>query len=129
MFLDRLDTKQQGVLLAFATQLIEANGNISEEETAFLNALRNQMMADVAPLSVAISDLPSLFQSSSARAAFLLELLGVAHADAEYHVTEKDVISRVAASLGILDSTLADMESWVCRQFSLMREAAQFMEE
>ncbi|WP_412479590.1 TerB family tellurite resistance protein [Azonexus sp. IMCC34839] len=128
MFLDRLNAKQQGALLGLATQLIEADGNISQEETLLLNALRVQMAANVSPLSVSLNELPSLFQSNTSKGAFLLELLGIAHADSEYHVSEKDFISKVAASLGISDTTLADMESWVCRQFALTREAEQFLE-
>lgn len=129
MFIDRLDSNQQGALLSIAAQLIEADGNISAQETALLNALRNQMAGDVKSAPVSVSDLSGIFVTTPAKAAFLLELLGLAHADAEYHVTEKDFISNVATVLSVSELTLADMESWVCRQFALVREAEQFMEE
>jgi len=59
----------------------------------------------------------------------LLELLGLAHADSEYHVTEKDFISTVAIALNISDPLLADMESWVRRQFALVHEAEELIGE
>ncbi|MCP5170228.1 MAG: hypothetical protein H6999_10805 [Hahellaceae bacterium] len=127
--MDRLDSKQQGVLLTIAAQLIEADGNIAAQETELLNTLRKQMSPDVSSAPVSVSDLPGMFTSTSAKAAFLIELLGLAHADAEYHVTEKDFISNIATTLSVSELTLADMESWVCRQFALVREAEQFMEE
>lgn len=129
MFVDKLNVKQQGVLLTLAAQLIEADGNISEHETQLLNTLRTQMSKDAAPVAVSVSDLGGLFESNAPRAALLLELLGLAHADGDYHVTEKDYVSRVASSLGVSGPLLADMESWVYRQFALVREAAQFMED
>lgn len=129
MFIDRLDSNQQGALLSIAAQLIETDGNVSGKETALLNALCNQMAGDVKSAPVSVSDLNGIFTTTPAKAALLLELLGLAHADAEYHVTEKDFISNVATTLSISELTLADMESWVCRQFALMREAEQFMEE
>jgi uncharacterized tellurite resistance protein B-like protein len=129
MFVDRLDTKQQGVLLTLAAQLIEADENIADQETQLLNTLCSQMSAEAKPVPVSNGELSNLFPSNPARAALLLELLGLAHADADYHLTEKDYISNVASSLGISELVLADMESWVSRQFALVREAEQFLEE
>lgn len=131
MFIDKLNSEQQGVFLSIAAQLIEADENISSQEIALLNVFRNQMPADVkpAPAPVSVSDLPNIFNSTQAKVAFLLELIGLAHADAEYHVTEKDFISNVAAALSISEVVLADMQSWVVRQFALVREAEQFMGE
>jgi uncharacterized tellurite resistance protein B-like protein len=129
MFIDKLDAKQQGALLGLAAQLIAADGNIAKEESILLNVLRTQMFDGVTPYQASINDLPRIFQSTSARVALLLELIGIAHADAEYHITEKDIISRIAISLKVSGTKMADMESWVCRQFALMREANQFMED
>ncbi len=129
MFIDKLNSEQQGVLLSIAAQLIKADGNISSQETMLLNAFRTQMQTDVKPVSVSMSDLPGIFTSTSTKAAFLLELLGLAHADADYHPTEKDFISNIAAALSISEAVLADMESWVSRQFELVREAKKFMGE
>ncbi len=129
MFISKLNAMQQGTLLSIAAQLIKADGKIASQEIALLNELRNQMTTDVNPVPASLNDLPSIFDSAPAKAAFLLELLGIAHVDAEYHVTEKDFISDIAKALSISESTLADMESWVYRQFSLVREAEQFMGE
>ncbi len=129
MFVDRLNPMQQGALLSIATQLMEADGNVAHQETELLNALRSQMTTDFSREHFSVNDLPEIFNSTSTKAAFLLELLGVAHADADYHASEKQFIKTVSAALSIPEARLADMESWVYKQFALVREAQQLMEE
>lgn len=58
----------------------------------------------------------------------LLELLGLAHADQDYHATEKEFMQQVASACGVSENELRDMESWVVRQLALVSEAVQFME-
>lgn len=128
MFVDRLNKKQQGILLALADQVIVADGKIADQEKTMLNTLRAQMIGDVQAESVTLDKLQSDFPSIATRSALLLELLGIAHADGDYHLNEKDFIGQIANQLSISDLTLADMESWVVRQFALVREAEQLME-
>ena len=129
MFLDKLTDIQQGIVLSLATSLMEADGKIAQEETALLESLRKQMLPGVSPMQASLGDLAGIFSTRVTRVVMLLELLGMAHVDAEYHVTEKDFISAIAKSVGITESALSDMESWVRRQFSLVREAERLMED
>jgi hypothetical protein len=48
--------------------------------------------------------------------------------DSEYHATEQTFVTTIANVLGVSEAELSDMESWVRRQFALVREAEQFME-
>jgi len=128
MFISNLSSKQQSVFLGLAKKLIDSDENIAPEESALLSTIQQQMLADVTSTDVALDTLPTVFDCKKAKASLLLELLGLAHADQEYHSAEKDFINQVATSCGVSSYELQDMESWVVRQLSLVREAAQFME-
>ena len=126
MFIEKLNDRQQGILLDLGKKLIAADGNIHDKETELLNVLRAQMSPSVQ--ETASSNLASDFQTQESKAALLLEILGLAHADEEYHLDEKSFVSGLAKEVGLDSDTLADMESWVLRQFALVREAQQFLE-
>lgn len=128
MFLNRLTEAQQGALLSLATQLMTADGKQLPEEIALLDALRQQMAPTVRPAQATNGDLLGLFVTRPARVALMLELLGMALVDSEYHATEQAFVTAIANVLGVSESELSDMESWVRRQFALVREAEQFME-
>jgi uncharacterized tellurite resistance protein B-like protein len=128
MFLNRLTDVQQGTLLSLSMQLMVADGKQQPEEIALLDGLRRQMAPTVMPFQVRNEDLPSLFGSRPARIALMLELLGMALVDSEYHATEQTFVTTIANVLGVSEAELSDMESWVRRQFALVREAEQFME-
>ncbi len=126
MFIEKLNDRQQGILLDLGKKLIAADGNIHDKETELLNVLRAQMSPSVQ--EIASNNLASDFQTQESKAALLLEILGLAHADEKYHLDEKSFVSGLAEEVGLDSDTLADMESWVLRQFALVREAQQFLE-
>lgn len=126
MFLSRLDVKQQGIFLYYGEKIIATDGNIDVREEQMLAHLRSQMSPTIKPHNSA--DLSSDFPTSSSKAAFMLELLGLAYADGQYDVREKDYVATIADKVGITKELLADMEAWVVRQLSLAREAEEFME-
>jgi hypothetical protein len=128
MFISNLSSKQQSVFLGLAKQLIESDKNIAPEETALLTTLQTQMGAGVSPSNATLDDLNAIYECKRSKASMILELLGLAHADQDYHVTEKDFMKQVANACGVSENELRDMESWVVRQLALVREAAQFME-
>jgi len=128
MFLDRLNENQQGVLLSLAMQLMFADGRQRPEETALIAALRRQVGAAVVPVQAATGELAGIYATRPARIALMLELMGVALVDREFHAAEQDFIGAVAQALQIGESELSDMQSWVARQFVLVREAESFLE-
>ena len=130
MFVGNLDTEQQQVLLALAKKMAKADSKVVDKEIDILNVIRSQCASDlVVPENVDIPNLSALFKTQISKTSLLLELIGVANADDEYHDTEKKITLEVAESLGISAQLFSDMESWVLRQFALVREANSFMEE
>lgn len=93
-----------------------------------LDTLQAQMQPGVSEVNGHTIDFSKAFPTKASQAAVLLELLGLAHADADYHVNEQDFISNTAQQMGVAGDALANMENWVVRQFDLMQEAQQFME-
>ncbi len=129
MFISILTKKQQGVFLGLAKQLISADSKITKDEELLLSTIQAQMESGTTPINVDLNHLGSIFDTKASKASMLLELLGLAHADEEYHLSEKEIINQIAKACGISDTELVDMESWVIRQFALVSEAKQFMEE
>jgi len=129
MFISYLNNEQQGQLLSLAEMIMNADGNIAEEEISIINTMKAQCSPDVLTAGkVSISDLATRFSTQPAKVSLLLELIGVAYADDDYHETEKKLIQEIASSLNISFPLLADMESWVKRQFLSMKEVNTFME-
>lgn len=130
MFVGNLDTEQQQVLLALAKKMAQADSKVVDKEIDILNVIRSQCASHlVVPEKVDIPNLSTLFLTQISKTSLLLELIGVANADGEYHNTEKKITFEVAKSLGFSSELFSDMESWVLRQFALVREANSFMEE
>lgn len=128
MFISNLSTKQQSAFLSLAKQLIASDGNIAPEETALFTTIQQQIPLGVSPSDATLGTLGSVFECKKSKASMLLELLGLAHADQDYHATEKEFMQQVANACGVSENELRDMESWVVRQLSLVSEADQFME-
>lgn len=126
MFVARLNGRQQGLLLTLSKQLIAVDGNVQEKETTLLATLQAQMSPGIEAAEV--SQLGEDFPTQESKAALLLELLGLAHADEEYHLDEQDFITQIARQIGVGKDLLTEMEDWVMRQFALVREAEEFME-
>ena len=125
MFISKLNLEQQSVLLALAERIAAADGVSHEEEALLMAALKAQSQDGAAPATVELSELAGVFDSQSAKSALMLELLGIAFADA----SEKALVNEVASALNIDSELLSDMESWVSRQVLLTQEAYAFMEE
>ena len=126
MFIGKLNDRQQGILLGLGKKLIAADGNVNDKETELLLVLRAQMSPSVQEITS--SNVASDFPTQESKAALLLEILGLAYADEDYHLDEKSFVSGLAKEVGLDSDTLSDMENWVLRQLALVREAQQFLE-
>jgi uncharacterized tellurite resistance protein B-like protein len=129
MFISNLSSEQQSAFLSLAKQLIASDGNIAPAEKALLETIQQQMSEGVTASEVTIDTLSNVFSCKKSKASLLLELLGLAHADQEYHSTEKTFIKQLAEACDVSTNELQDMESWVVRQLALVNEANQFMED
>lgn len=127
MFLHNLNLDQQGVLLDLARQTAQADGEISHLETQMINVLRQQCNPNVTAKSTSQADLASIFDTPIAKYSLLLELLGIAHANNEYHSSEKDIIFKVSQALGVTNDKLQALEAWVEKQFLLTHEVQELL--
>lgn len=129
MFIQHLNNKQQATLIAFAKEIIAADGHIDEKEELMLEKICSQCDVNVHYDSKPeLDELGGLFEFQHQKVAFMLELIGVAYADETYQESEKAVIGNLAEILNISPSLLTDMENWVRRQMILVKEANLFME-
>ncbi|WP_415900557.1 TerB family tellurite resistance protein [Neptuniibacter sp. QD48_11] len=129
MFICNLNTEQQAAMLALAELIVRADDEIAPEEYAILASLKSQCSPNVEPISIEFPNLPTTFPQRASQASLILELLGVAYADAEYHESERGLIREIANALSLEATLLEDMELWVERQFIMAKEAQKFMED
>lgn len=122
MFVQNLNSKQQSVLLSLAKEIIAADKNLTDSEAIILDELKSQVNLDVEEMNVDLTNISSLFKTGREKYSLLLELLGIAHADSEYHLDEKDLVSSYAKYLDVSSETLNELENWVEKQFALSKE-------
>lgn len=127
MFIQNLSVKQQAVLLYLAHEVANADGFSDEIQLGMTEILRAQMPEVSAEAKVEISELSGLFKTQREKHSLLLELLGVAHANQEYHSNEKDLIGQYADALDVSTEQLAGLEDWVEKQLALSIEAEQLL--
>lgn len=129
MFVNNLNAAQQGKMLSLAQLIIAVDGRVVAKEQAMIDFLRSQCVENVTVESVDFSKLPSLFDNQQAKVSLLLELIGIAYADEDYHESEKGIVREVSMVLGVSSPLLEDMENWVKKQFIQVKEAQAFMED
>ncbi len=130
MFVQNLNPEQQSALLAASKLLIAIDGDVSEEEQLMLNTLESQCEAGVeAASNFEILHLKDMFTSKTEKSSFMLELLGMAFADADYHETEHSFMLAVSEAIELEPEILTDMEAWVKAQLELVNSVARFMGE
>ncbi len=130
MFVQNLNIEQQSALLAASKLLIASDGDVSQEEQLMLNTLASQCEHGVeAASNFEVLHLKGMFNTQTEKSSFMLELLGMAFADADYHETEQSFIFTVSEAMELTPDMLADMEAWVKTQLELANSVARFMGE
>lgn len=128
MFLHLLTDDQQRAVLALAREFIEADSHLADEEQNILELMYAEAGLDFeeALPTVPRNVLCSQFESRQSRAALLLELIGIGHADNEFSAGESEFVHGVARSLDISEDEVRKMDGWVRRQIDLATEAEEF---
>lgn len=130
MFVSNLNEVQQEALLSLSKKLIRVDGIIDEREENLLEVLRAQCRVVAnGSREFSNSELMAIFSRKGEKVSFLLELIGVAHADEVYGIEEKDFVREISRKLNISEALQMDMENWVKKQLSLVKEASNLMEE
>ncbi len=127
MFVQNLNSKQQSVLLYLAKEVMEADKNLHDSEQEILTILASQVEQSVLPEAVQLEDIASLFDTSISKTSLLLELIGVAHADGDYHHEENVLIIKYADAIGISEEKLRNLEDWVSKQLQLTLEVQKLL--
>lgn len=129
MFLTILNKTQRKAFWIIANAFVTADGNVDPLEKAMLDHMKHEMELEGVPLmkGKTLASHLSNFDSRPAQAAALLEILGLAHADADYSVKECEFVRFMAESFRISQKELAAMEDWVKRSCEVIAEAQSFM--
>ena len=127
MFLENLTDGEKSAFLGLAQRLIRADGVLSSKEEQVLASLT--AVAGHRTAEGTLKELANTFQTRKTKVSALLELLGLALADGEYHAAEKGLVSEIAKALDFTENELDGMETWVVRQVALFEEAANFWNE
>lgn len=131
MFLHLLNDTQQKAFLALAKQFIEADSTLSDtEQNVFELALAEsgQSFDEELPAGT-LEELAQPFDSRQSRAVVLLEMIGIGHADDEFHPAESEFVNKLGAQFNIAAEEIAEMESWIQRQMALAQEVEKFWQE
>jgi uncharacterized tellurite resistance protein B-like protein len=129
MFLRHLTPPQRKAFAGLAKHLVGADDDASGAEARALSAMDLELGLSVAtvPPAQPTPELLATFESTTARAAVVIELLGLAYVDGHYDPSETQTIERIATSLGIPENRLLQMENWVLRQMALASEAESLL--
>ncbi|MEK6199306.1 MAG: TerB family tellurite resistance protein [Psychrobacter sp.] len=127
MFVQNLNKNQQSVLLYLAREVAKADGNLHELQVGVMQIIRAQCESSVEEREVSLDELSEVFDNERVKCSLLLELIGIANANSEYHVSEKDLIGKYAQVLGFSANKLNLLDKWVEKQLVLMAEVEQLL--
>lgn len=128
MFVQNLNDTQQSYLLALSKELIGIDGELDEKELAMLQILESQCNDGIEEVDVDFETLTTVFEDQIHKTSLLLELIGLAYSDSEFHETEKKWLEKLIGALGIENSKYQKMVTWVEAQMKLVVDAQELME-
>ncbi|MEC8328118.1 MAG: TerB family tellurite resistance protein [Pseudomonadota bacterium] len=128
MFVQNLNDTQQSYLLALSKELIGIDGELDEKELAMLQILKSQCNDGIEEIDVDFEMLTTVFEDQIHKTSLLLELIGLAYSDSEFHETEKKWLEKLIGALGIENSKYQKMVTWVEAQMKLVVDAQELME-
>lgn len=129
MFVDYLTESRQPVLLHYAHDVMLADGIMEADEKARMEVLRKQVRAGIEVKYVRIDDLPKLFDRRASRIALFLELTGIGYANEKFDTYQSAVLRNVAYALSLTADDVQAFNSWIKRQFLLVKDAHRLMVE
>ncbi|WP_196221179.1 TerB family tellurite resistance protein [Sansalvadorimonas verongulae] len=128
MFIQNLNAKQQFLLVEMAETIITSDGKISENEQVVLNTILAQVSEEAKVLTdVRISDVGRIFDTQTAKSSLLLELLGIALADDEFHDNEEEYLLDVARKISVSAEHLTELKDWVVGLMKHMKKLEPLM--
>lgn len=128
MFLSMLDNDQQRAFAVLANRMVAADGTVNVEEREALRRLRAELRVTDSDLEDRDeSVLAAVFDSRRAKVVALLELLGLAYSDREFHLDEQSMITAVAHEMAISADDLGRLNRWVQEHVRHIESAFELM--
>lgn len=127
MFIQNLNPKQQGALLFLAHEMAIADGSDNELQLGMMQIIEKQCTNGVKEERISLDNLSEVFSDKRSKCSLLLELLGIAYANQEYHKKEQKLIREYADRLGVDHQQLIELEIWIDKQLYLSREIEKLL--
>lgn len=127
MFIQNLNPKQQGALLFLAHEMAIADGSDNELQLGMMQIIEKQCANGVKEERISLDNLSEVFSDKRSKCSLLLELLGIAYANQEYHKKEQKLIREYADRLGVDHQQLIELEIWIDKQLYLSREVEKLL--
>jgi uncharacterized tellurite resistance protein B-like protein len=128
MFERNFSTEQSAAFLGLLSQLVMADGQISDEEQEKLNLFKDVFRG----IEIKIcphEQLGQIFDSKVARSSAMLELISVAKANGNIVTEDRKFLNSLTASLFISDKEYKEMLSWIEKMYDLINQSQKFMED
>jgi uncharacterized tellurite resistance protein B-like protein len=125
-----LDDEEKRAFVLLAERVIEADGIVVGSEASALAALKAEMgVDDVVGESLSVEELATTFKDRRSRVAAMLELLGLAYSDSNFHMSEVSLVASVAYFMEFDDTQIDLLEEWVQDYVGLVRKALVLMRD
>ncbi|OSM05046.1 TerB family tellurite resistance protein [Magnetofaba australis] len=130
MFIDLLTPEQTRMLQALLIHLARVDELVDNNEAAVLERIAHETgvpLHEAPGYAPPWPELEGLFPQRREALVLILELLGLAYADGNYHPDEKALIQEIAERLQIHQVDLALLENWTTRQMDLYGEILEML--
>jgi uncharacterized tellurite resistance protein B-like protein len=127
MFLNRLNLDQRKAFLAIAMKIIGADGALDARERQMIESMRYEMAlyteTDLPKGYVSIEEMAKPFDTREAQIVLMLECIALAYADEDFAGEEQKILRELALIFKLPEEEATEMENWVLRYKSLVKEA------
>ncbi|SFC34583.1 tellurite resistance TerB family protein [Butyrivibrio sp. YAB3001] len=132
MYLSRLNNQQKAIFLGLAFNLATTDGDYSESEKAMISTYCDEMHIFFDKTSMVKSNSVLLEEMSKisdieAKRIVVFELIGLALADGNYHVTERNFIKTMLEEFGLEDGYDSECESVVNEYLNCQSKISQLV--
>lgn len=130
MFLFKLNHPQKVAFIKLANRIATMDDGIADEaESEMLNMMCKEMELCYDPDSedIEMEELTQVFDSKEARNICLLEAVGIALTNGNYHNEQRELIFTLNEAFGYDEEHLKEMEAWVEKMAVITREGTELL--
>lgn len=125
MFLNRLNDEEKLAFISLARNVQLADNDVSEEEKLLIQGYYHEMnLFGVKEIEYSDDELINVFKYSTIenKKIVIFEAIGLAYADGDYSINEKNLINKIAYGIGITDDALDYLNEYVVSYIKLAGE-------